>query len=80
MPFWMEHSLDKEHGGYFTCLDTKGNCYDETKYMWLNGRQVYMLSKLYLENELASEEVRLSWLKAAAIGASFLRKAITSEE
>ena len=21
MPFWLDHSLDREQGGYFTCLD-----------------------------------------------------------
>jgi N-acylglucosamine 2-epimerase len=21
IPFWMQHSIDHKHGGYFTCLD-----------------------------------------------------------
>ena len=49
IPFWLKHSLDNEHGGYYTCLDAAGERYDDTKYMWLNGRQVYMLSRLYVE-------------------------------
>jgi N-acylglucosamine 2-epimerase len=24
IPFWLKHSLDAEHGGYFTCLDRDG--------------------------------------------------------
>ena len=24
MPFWMEKSIDKEFGGYFTCLERDG--------------------------------------------------------
>ena len=24
LPFWLEHSQDHEHGGYFTCLTGKG--------------------------------------------------------
>ena len=28
LPFWLEHSQDHEHGGYFTCLDRKGNVFD----------------------------------------------------
>jgi mannose/cellobiose epimerase-like protein (N-acyl-D-glucosamine 2-epimerase family) len=24
VPFWVKNSPDKEYGGYFTCLDTKG--------------------------------------------------------
>ena len=47
MPFWLDHSLDKEHGGYFTCLDRDGAVYDTSKYVWLQGRQVWTLSRLY---------------------------------
>ena len=25
IPFWEKHSLDREHGGYFTCLDRDGD-------------------------------------------------------
>ena len=28
IPFWMRHSLDSEHGGYFSCLDRDGSIYD----------------------------------------------------
>ena len=24
MPFWMENSIDKEFGGYFTCIERNG--------------------------------------------------------
>ena len=27
LPFWLEHSQDHEYGGYFTCLDRKGNVF-----------------------------------------------------
>jgi len=40
IPFWQAHSIDRECGGYFTCLDTEGNVYDTDKFMWLQGRQV----------------------------------------
>ena len=68
IPFWMKHSIDREHGGYFTCLDRDGTLYDDRKYMWLNGRQVWMLSRLYNEVERRPE-----WLEAARLGAAFLR-------
>ena len=68
IPFWMKHSLDREHGGYFTCLDRKGGVYDPRKYVWLNGRQVWTLARLY--NEVAP---RQEWLDAARLGAEFLR-------
>ena len=25
LPFWLEHSQDKEYGGYFSCLDRDGS-------------------------------------------------------
>ena len=39
LPFWLEHSQDHEHGGYFTCLDRKGNVFDTDKFIWLQGRE-----------------------------------------
>ena len=46
VPFWMQHSLDRENGGYFNCLDRDGRRFDTKKHVWLQGRQVWMLSKL----------------------------------
>lgn len=69
LPFWMKHSVDREHGGFFTCLDRDGTLYDDRKYVWLNGRQVWMLSKLY-----NSVEKREEWIEAARLGAEFLRR------
>lgn len=40
--FWMEHSHDQDHGGFFTCLGRNGKVYDDLKYVWLQGRQVRM--------------------------------------
>lgn len=37
--------------GYFNCLARDGTVYDETKYGWLQGRQVWMLATLYNEVE-----------------------------
>ncbi|MFN7925718.1 MAG: AGE family epimerase/isomerase [Bryobacteraceae bacterium] len=69
IPFWMRHSIDREHGGFFTCLERDGSIYDTRKYVWLNGRQVWTLSKLYNAHERRPE-----WLEAARGGAEFLRK------
>ena len=68
IPFWLKHSLDRQMGGYFTCLDRDGSVYDTTKYMWLQGRAVYMFSRLY--NEL---EPRQEFLDAAQLGVDFIR-------
>ncbi|MCC6589491.1 MAG: AGE family epimerase/isomerase [Bryobacterales bacterium] len=72
MPFWMKHSLDEEHGGYFTCVERDGRLYDSRKYLWLNGRELWMLAKLY--NECPDHPERGKWLEAARKGAAFLRK------
>ena len=47
IPFWMNHSKDVQFGGYFTCLDRQGNVFDTDKFIWLQGREVWMFSKLY---------------------------------
>lgn len=67
IPFWLRHSLDREYGGYFTCLTREGSVYDTRKYVWLQGRAVWMFSKLY--NEL---EPRIEWLDAARTILGFL--------
>jgi N-acylglucosamine 2-epimerase len=68
-PFWLEKSQDKEFGGYFTCLDREGNVFDTDKFIWLQGREVWMLSMLY--NKV---EKRQEWLDAAIQGGEFLKK------
>ncbi|MDD4645384.1 MAG: AGE family epimerase/isomerase [Bacteroidales bacterium] len=69
VPFWEQHSVDRQFGGYLTCLDREGNVFDTDKFIWLQGRQVWMFSKLY--NEV---ERRENWMEIAQIGARFLRK------
>lgn len=31
MPFWMEHGLDRKHGGVYTCVNRDGSLIDTTK-------------------------------------------------
>lgn len=69
LPFWLEKSQDKVHGGYYTCLDREGNVFDRDKFVWLQGREVWMFSMLY--NKV---EKRREWLECAIQGAEFLKK------
>lgn len=69
VPFWLNKSQDTEFGGYFTCLNRDGSVYDTDKFIWLQGREVWMFSKLY-----NTVEPRQEWLDAAIQGAEFLRK------
>ena len=47
IPFWLNHSLDHEHGGQFNSLDRDGSVFDGDKSMWLQSRALWMFSKLY---------------------------------
>ncbi|PIE48707.1 MAG: N-acylglucosamine 2-epimerase [Flavobacteriales bacterium] len=69
IPFWENNSIDYKNGGYFTCLDTKGNIYDTDKFIWLQGRQAWTFSMLY--NRVEKNE---NWLKIAKNGIDFLKK------
>ena len=69
LPFWLSHSQDAEFGGYFTCLDREGKVYDTDKFVWLQGRQVWMFAMLYNKVEKKQE-----WLDCAIQGAEFLRQ------
>ena len=69
VPFWLEKSQDLEHGGYFTCLERNGDVFDTDKFVWLQGRKVWMFATLY--NKV---EKRQEWLDCAIQGAEFLKK------
>lgn len=69
LPFWLEKSQDKTFGGYFTCLERDGSVFDTDKFIWLQGRQVWMFATLY--NKV---EKRKEWLDCAVQGAEFLKK------
>ena len=42
LPFWLENSQDHEYGGYFSCLNRDGSVFDTDKFIWLQGREVWM--------------------------------------
>ncbi|MBA4408842.1 MAG: N-acylglucosamine 2-epimerase [Odoribacter sp.] len=69
VPFWEKHSKDEQFGGYFTCLDRQGNVFDTDKFIWLQGREVWMFATLYNKVERRPE-----WLEMALHGAEFLQK------
>ncbi len=69
LPFWLNNSIDKGYGGYFSCLDRDGSVYDTDKFIWLQGREVWLFSMLC--NKLGKKQ---EWLDAAIQGAEFLKK------
>lgn len=69
IPFWMRHSPDREHGGYFNVLDRDGSVFDTAKYIWLQGREAWLFAKLYRK-----VDARPEWLEMSKLGIEFLRK------
>ncbi len=79
LPFWQRYSIDREAGGFFTCLDQMGNVYDTDKFIWLQARQVWMFAMLYNrsggtpQNGMALAQ-QSDWLETAQHGADFLQQ------
>ncbi len=69
LPFWLNNSKDEQHGGYFTCLNQRGEVFDTDKFIWLQGRQVWCFSYMYQH-----VGPRKEWLEMALHGADFLQK------
>ena len=55
LPFWLNHSQDLEFGGYYTCLNRNGDVFDTDKFIWLQGREVWLFSMLYNKVEKKEE-------------------------
>lgn len=75
VPFWERHAIDRECGGYFTCLDRDGSVYDTEKHMWMQWRIVYMFATLHAEIRPDP-----AWLRIAQEGFDFLVKHGKSED
>ena len=71
MPFWLKNGIDYENGGYYTCVDRKGELYDTEKSVWFQGRMLWILSKM-LNTFGHNEEIK----KAADCGFQFIQKLI----
>ena len=65
--FWLEHGMDPEYGGVYTCLDREGNIYSTDKSVWMQGRCGWTFS--YLCHLYGS---RQEWLDAAKSCLDFL--------
>ena len=62
------HSLDREYGGYLTLLERDGTVFDTDKYAWMQGREIWMFSKL-----CSVYGTRPEWVDAAGLGVAFMR-------
>ena len=68
-PFWEKFSIDKECGGYFSCIDRNGTIYDTDKFLWMQGRELWCWSYLY-----RCISPKPEWLNMASHGADFVSK------
>jgi N-acylglucosamine 2-epimerase len=69
LPFWIKHGVDRECGGFMTCLDQDGTVIDTDKGMWQQGRFTWLLAHLY-----STVEPRDEWLELARHGIAFIRR------
>ena len=69
LPFWLEHGIDPEHGGYLTGLDRDGTVIETDKSVWFQGRFAWVLATLYTDVERKDE-----WLEAARSGIEFIER------
>ena len=67
LPFWIDHCVDQQHGGFMMALDRDGTVVDTDKGIWQQGRFTWLLGELY--NNVEPKE---QWLELAKSGANFL--------
>ncbi|HBE71158.1 MAG TPA: N-acylglucosamine 2-epimerase [Planctomycetaceae bacterium] len=69
LPFWIEHCVDHDHGGFMTSLNQDGTVIDTDKGVWQQGRFTWLLGELF-----NNVEPRDTWIELARQGAAFLDK------
>ncbi|MGD8398613.1 MAG: AGE family epimerase/isomerase [Anaerolineae bacterium] len=61
VPFWIEHAVDREHGGLLTCISDEGEVLSTDKYMWSQLRGIWTFSALYNRIEPRPEWLDVAW-------------------
>jgi N-acylglucosamine 2-epimerase len=69
IPFWMNHSVDREAGGFFTFLERDGSVYCTDKPVWFLGRATWLYAAL-----CTLVEPRPDWRELARHGHDFLMR------
>lgn len=72
LPFSMKRALDLEHGGYYSCFTNDGRTMvSKNKYMWSQGRFIWIFSKLAGMEEFKPRE-REEFRDCAKLGVDFV--------
>ncbi|MGB7345639.1 MAG: AGE family epimerase/isomerase [Pirellulaceae bacterium] len=69
LPFWKDHCVDREYGGFTMSLDHDGTVVDSDKGVWQQARFTWLLGELY--NRV---EPRPDWLELAQHGITFIEQ------
>ena len=69
LPFWIQHGVDEERAGFFSCLDRDGALLDTDKSGWVQGRFTWLLVRAH--RELGDQ---LDLLGVASLGVRFMRE------
>lgn len=69
LPFWLDHGMDREHGGILTALDRDGSLLDTDKSVWFQGRALWVFCAAYEKIERRPE-----YLEAAGSLARFIEE------
>jgi len=69
LPFWLRHGVDREFGGFLTCVNRDGSPIDTDKGVWQQCRFTWLLGELY--NTVAKQE---EWLELARHGIEFIER------
>ena len=67
LPFWIEHGVDRDCGGFMLALDRDGTVVDTDKGVWQQCRFTWLLGELY-----NNVEPREAWLELAEHGIQFI--------
>ncbi len=78
LPFWVQHGVDQEHGGFLCGLAHDGARVDDSKYSWYQGRGAWVFAKLYARTgdpshlEIARQSLRFmeKWCSCPAPAAA----------
>ena len=74
-PFWLAHSIDREHGGYHDHLDRDGTPFDSKKHVGLQAQALWVWSRM-----CADLRPEPAWNEAARHGVEWLRRHARRED
>ncbi len=75
LPFWLKRCEDKKNGGYYNCFSNDCTSLVSTdKYVWSQGRYLWIFAKLATMDRPFSREEKNEFLRLAKVGRDFIVK------